>query len=181
MTTPLTPMPRAITDSMRHPVVVLGLTLLLAACATPRPSTPELSPQVMIHAIDLAGQREHSALEVQPLRDAGVQSLYERAHAERLDGRYIQSAHLLDQALAQQPDAPDILQARAEVAIYLHHYVHAEQLARASWKHGPRLGSLCARNWQTVMELRYVAGDQPGVDAAHRRRDACTVKPVTRM
>ncbi len=181
MTIPPMPAPRGTAEPMRRWFAALCVPMLLAACAPPRPSTPEVPPRAMIQAIDLAGQRDHSALEVRPLRDTGVQALSDRAAEARDQGRYAESAALLDQALAQEPDAPDLLQARAEVAIYLHHYDHAEQLARASWRRGPQLGSLCARNWQTVMELRYVAGDQPGVDAAHKRRDACAVKPVTRM
>jgi hypothetical protein len=110
-----------------------------------------------------------------------VQALVDRARKAGKAGRYAQSARLLDRALAREPDAPDLLQDRAEMAIFLHHYAHAEQLARASWSHGPRLGRLCTRNWQTVMEMRFVEHDPAGVKAAQKQRDACRVKPVVRM
>lgn len=157
--------------------------MLLGACvsAPSAPPAPQPSATVMVDAIRLAGQRDGSALQVTPLRDTGVQALLDRAQHERASGEYVQAAGLLDQALVREPKAPDILQDRAELAVYLHHYAHAEQLARSSWSNGPRLGSLCARNWQTVMEMRYVAQDEAGVASARVRRDACRVKPVVRM
>jgi hypothetical protein len=157
------------------------LALLLGACASAPPAPPPPDVPAMVAAIRAAGQREASALEVTPLRDAGVRHLVRQASQARANGHYQRAASLIDQALALAPGAPDLLQARAVLAIYLHHYARAEQLARASWQRGPRLGSLCARNWQTVMEMRYVARDEAGIAMARKRRDACRVKPVVRM
>lgn len=177
------PPPKANPDSMHYRNLAATLaTLALAACATTPPAPPPPPPaRVMVDAIRTAGQRDRSALQVTPLRDPGVQALVDRARKAGKAGRYAQSARLLDRALAKEPDAPDLLQDRAEMAIFLHHYAHAEQLARASWSHGPRLGRLCTRNWQTVMEMRFVAHDPAGVEAAKKQRDACRVKPVVRM
>lgn len=52
------------------------------------------------------------------------------------------------------PDSPDLLQDRAEVAVRLKNFSDAEKLARQSWSLGPKLGTLCARNWQTMVEVR---------------------------
>ena len=170
------------TDGPRVRVLpAAGLLLLLAACAAAPPAPPPPDVPAMLAAIKAAGQRESAGFEVTPLRDAGVSSLLQRAQRARGAGQYAQAAGLIDRALAQDPKAPDLLQERAELAIQLHHYARAEQLARASWKLGPRVGSLCARNWQTVMEMRYVARDAAGIAAAKARRDACRVKPVVRM
>jgi hypothetical protein len=162
-------------------LLVFCATLGLGACATAPPSPPPPPVKDMVAAIRAAGQRDTSTLQVTPLRDPGVQSLADRARSEQAGGRYAQAAKLLDQALAKEPGAPDLLQDRAELAIYLHHFAHAEELARASWSHGPRLGRLCSRNWQTVMEMRFMAHDPAGVAAARKQRDDCRVKPVTRM
>ncbi len=160
---------------------VFALALLLAACTHVPPAPPAPDVQAMVADIDLAGQRDTSPLQVVPLRDPGVTRLLAQAAQARKQGQFARAASLLDAALKHDPSAPGILQARAEIAVLRRHYQHAEALARRSYALGPKLGSLCMRNWQTVMEMRYVAHDAAGIEAARKRRDACRVKPVTRM
>lgn len=159
------------------------IPLLLAACASAPPSPPP-RPQPaydVVAQIRAAGHRDDSAVEVTPVRDPAVQDLVEGARADESARRYPQAAAKLDQALSHAPDAPDILQDRAEVAVRLHDYAQAEQLARRSYAHGPKLGALCARNWQTVLEMRKLAEDAAGTASARKALSGCHVDGVIRM
>jgi hypothetical protein len=163
----------------------VGAAALLAACSPPgeprRTAVPPPSATQMVQAIRAAGEREQSVINVHPLRDPGVAALRDAAHGDEQAGRYADAAHRLDRALKLTPDAPDLLQDRAEVAVYLGDYATAERLARQSWSLGPKFGPLCARNWQTVLELRQRAGDSAGVAAAHQQLAACHKAGVQRL
>ena len=172
-------------SSLKHfPLAPAVLALLLAACATPEPPAPP-APQaradsLIIASIKAAGDKEKSIIDVNPLREPGVTSLQDGANADVLAGRYPDAAAKLDQAIKLSPDSPDLLQDRAEVAIRLHDYASAEKLAHHSWELGPRLGPLCARNWQTIVELRDRAGDQAGAASARKWVQKCHVEGVPR-
>ena len=49
--------------------------------------------------------------------------------------------------------------------------------ARHSFQLGAKEGSLCAANWQTVLEIAEDQNDQAGVAAARKSRDACREAP----
>lgn len=134
----------------------------------------------MIAAIRAAGERENSVINVLPLRDSGVTTLVEEAQRDEQARQYAAAATKLDQALALSPDAPDLLQDRAEAAIGMRNFGRAEQLARQSWSIGPKLGSLCARNQQTIVETRLQAGDLAGATAARQSLQQCHKAGITR-
>lgn len=156
--------------------------LLLAGCVSvpPQEETPVRPAHDMVAAIRAAGAREQSVIDVAPLRDPGVTALQDAAQADELAGRYADAAAKLDQALKLSPDSPDLLQERAEVAVRLRDYAAAERLARRSWSLGPQLGPLCARNWQTVVEMRLQAGDETGASTARKGVQECHKEGVTR-
>ena len=115
-----------------------------------------------------AGAREKSVIDVSPLRDPGVTVLLDAAQHDEQAGRYADAAARLDQAIKLSPESPDLLQDRAELAVRLKDYATAERLAHQSWSLGPKLGPLCARNWQTIVEMRLQAGDEAGADTARK-------------
>lgn len=158
--------------------------VVLAGCTTvppPAPPAPQAKADSLILAsIKAAGDKEKSAIDVNPLRNPGVASLQDAAQADVRAGRYPDAAAKLDQALKLSPDSPDLLQDRAELAIRLHDYASAEKLAHRSWELGPRLGPLCARNWQTIVELRDRAGDQAAAAQARNAVGQCHVEGVQR-
>jgi Flp pilus assembly protein TadD len=167
-------------------VLLLASAALLAACVAPVPprratAAPTPSNAQMVQAIRAAGAREQSVISVEPLRNPGVDALRDVARRDEAVGRYSEAAGELDQALKLTPDAPDLLQDRAEVAVYLGDYATAERLARQAWSLGPKFGPLCARNWQTVLELRQRAGDSAGVAAAHQQLATCHKAGVPRF
>lgn len=158
---------------------------LLAACATQAPveapRRPALAPATMVAAIRAAGEREQSVIAVQPLADPGIAAWQQAAEASVQAGRYGAAAATLDQALKRSPDSPDLLQDRAEVAVYQHDYALAQKLAQQSWSLGPKLGPLCARNWETIAQLRLEAGDAAGVDTARKWLAKCHIQGVNRF
>jgi tetratricopeptide (TPR) repeat protein len=162
---------------------VLGVALL-AACTQPsapsQATRPTVSDDQMLAAIRAAGDKEKSAIDVNPLRDPGVAALQDAAEGDIRTGQYDAAAGKLDQALKISPDSPDLLQDRAELAIHLKDYAKAEQLAHRSWELGPKLGPLCARNWQTIAELRQHAGDDAAAANATKSVQQCHVEGLQR-
>ncbi len=168
---------------------LFGLLLgaaLLAACSLFAPSKPRVTaPAVwpdadMLGASRAAGDREKSVIDVNPLREPGVGALQDAAKRDQANGRYAAAAGELDQAIRLSPDSPDLLQDRAEVAIQMKDYATAEKLARQSWSIGPKLGPLCARNWQTVVEMRLQAGDASGAASARQSLLTCHKAAIPR-
>ncbi|WP_267224993.1 tetratricopeptide repeat protein [Dyella silvae] len=153
------------------------LAVLLAACGQPnapaQATRPTVSDEQMLTAIHTAGEQEKSSIDVNPLRDPGVAALQDAADGDVRVGKYNDAATKLDQALKISPDSPDLLQDRAELAIRLKDYASAEKLAHRSWELGPRLGPLCARNWQTIVEMRQHAGDDAGAASAAKWVSQC--------
>jgi len=163
---------------------VVAASWLLAACSPPVPPRPAAPPgpsnAQMVASIRAAGDKEQSVINVHPLADPGTATLSDAARGDEQAGRYADAAAKLDQALKLAPGAPELLQERAEAAIYLGDYATAERLARQSWSLGPKLGPLCVRNWQTVVELRRRAGDAAGAATARQQVAACHEAGVPR-
>ena len=153
---------------------LLAAALLLGACASApqAPSSPPLpaaDAARMLAAVRRAGADNHSVLQIHPLRAAGVAALAAQARAAAEVGDYATAAQLFDQALAREPDAPDLLQDRAEMALAQGEWAAAGQFAASALRHGPRFGALCARGWQTLAEIAYAHGqtDQYTIDRQH--------------
>ena len=60
-------------------------------------------------------------------------------------------------------------------------FAQAEKNAMKSFSLGPKVGSLCAKNWQTVVEARTGLGDAATAQQAMQRVKDCRVKPIQRM
>lgn len=169
----------------RH--AVLPLLALLAACASapepapPPPPRPVATPAAMVAAIQAAGEREQSVIAVHPLADPGIDAWKAAAEADVQGGRYGAAALKLDQALGRSPNSPELLQDRAEVAIYQHDYVQAQKLAQESWSLGPKLGPLCARNWETIAQARLADADDAGAATARKWVAKCHVQGIQRF
>lgn len=167
-------------------VLLLGALGAVGGCSlfgskTEAPAAPRVVPDPdMLGAIRAAGDREKSVIDVNPLRDAGISALQDAAKSDEQAGRYADAAAKLDQAIKLSPEAPDLLQDRAEVAISLKDFARAERLAHQSWSLGPRLGPLCARNWQTIVEMRLQAGDAGGAATARKWLASCHKAGVPR-
>ncbi|MGN6654465.1 MAG: tetratricopeptide repeat protein [Rhodanobacter sp.] len=175
-------MPR--THRRLAPLLLSALLATLAGCSlfraepTPAPAVaPDHDP---VAAIRAAGAHDDSVIDVKPLRDPAVDALMAQADRDEQGGNYAAAAAALDQALQISPDAPDLLQDRAEIAIRLKNFARAEKLAHKSWSLGPRLGPLCARNWQTIVETRLQANDKVGAATARKWVQQCRKAGVPR-
>lgn len=158
--------------------------LLLAACSNPPlppPASDRGSPTAMVEAIRAAGAGDQSVVQVAPLRDPAVDGFLDRAHAAENAGNYTDALTGIDSALKLSPDAPDILQFRAEVEVLLRRYSAAEADARRSFLLGPKVGGLCASNWETILEIAQAETRQADVATARDARDKCHKPGPVRM
>jgi tetratricopeptide (TPR) repeat protein len=166
-------------------LTLLAAALAIAGCAQPEQKSPEPKPVVdtaaAVRAIRAAGDGLDSAVQVQPLRDAAIDGFIKKAHDAEAAHDYATATAAADSALKLAPDAPDLLQYRAELDIARSEWAQAEQLALKSFALGPKLGSLCARNWQTVVEARTALSDAATVAQAQQRLKECRVAPRLRM
>jgi hypothetical protein len=160
-----------------RPLPIFAMSLLAGCGMFATSPTPPQAGSVpsydLVASIRAAGDREKSVIDVQPLRDPGVSSLQDAAQRDEQGGKYVDAASKLDQAIRLSPDSPDLLQERAEVAVRLRDFATAEKLAHQSWSLGPKLGPLCARNWQTIVEMRLQARDVAGAQTARKWVPQC--------
>lgn len=171
----------------RNLLLPLTVASLLAGCslfAVAPPAAPPLAPLPaydQVAAIRAAGARDKSVIDVNPLADPGVSALRDAATRDEQAGKYSDAAGKLDQALKLTPDSPELLQQRAEIAVRLKEFSAAERLAHRSWSLGPKLGPLCARNWQTIVEMRLQARDKAGAASARKWVSQCHKPGVPRF
>ncbi len=162
-------------------LVLPGLAIAVAGCSLfsyqPEAGPPTVPPATpsrdLVAAIRAAGANDNSIVDVTPLRDPAAAILVDAAQRSEQAGNYASAAAELDHALKITPDAPDLLQDRAEIAVRLKDFARAERLARQSWSLGPKLGSLCARNWQTIVEMRLQVHDKASADTARKWVQQC--------
>ncbi len=167
---------------LRFAVIVLAL-ILLGACAQPAPVAPAVvkADRDALAQIRAAGAAFDSAVEVHPLRDPAVEGLLAQARQEEAAQRYDVAVATVQKALAMTPDSPELLQYEAELEVARGHWQEAEQLAMKSFRLGPKVGALCARNWQTVIEARIAFNDPATRAKAEESLARCRIAPPVRM
>ena len=165
------------------PVTVIFVLTACAQTGAPVASMgpPPLDRAAALRAIRDAGHGLDSAVQVQPLRDAAIDGYAQQARDAEARNDYAAAATAMDKALHLAPDAPDLLQSRAEIDIAQGDFEQAEKNAMKSFSLGPKVGSICAKNWQTVVEARTAMGDTPSAQQATQRVKECRVKPIQRM
>ncbi|MGA8277847.1 MAG: tetratricopeptide repeat protein [Rhodanobacteraceae bacterium] len=163
--------------------LLVALVLALGACSAsnPPPPQPVRIDHDAVAAIRAAGNGLDSAVQVHPLHDPAVDGLLAKAHAAEAARDFDAAAAATESALKLAPDAPEILQYLAELEVDQSHWLRAEQLAIKSFTLGPKVGNLCARNWQTVIEARTALNDRATRAAARERLKECRVPPPVRM
>lgn len=159
--------------------------VLVAGCAQ-TPTAPPSKPVTVdrgaaMRAIRAAGVGLDSAVQVQPLRDPAIDGFLRQAKDAENRGDFDAAVAAADSALKLAPDAPDILQYLAELEVGRGDWQRADTLAVKSYALGPRVGSLCARNWQTVIEARTALDDAAEAAKAKERLKQCRVPPRVRM
>lgn len=165
--------------------VAVSMALLLAACggeggsiSTRKGARPDRDA---VKEIRDAGRSTASSVEVAPLRDPAVDGFLKQAADLEAQRKFAEAVTAIDRALKLAPDAPEILQLKAELLIALRKFPDAEALARKSFELGPKLGSLCARNWATIVETRRAAKDEASAESAKAQLASCKVPPRQRL
>ena len=161
-------------------------TLLLAACAetppAPAPATPPAhDPVAALAAINGAAAGLDSAVQVHPLRDPAIDGFMKDARAAQAAHDLAAAASAANAALELSPDAPEILEYLAELAVARGDWGAAEQFATRSYTLGPKAGSLCARSAQVLVETRTARGDAAAAAQARQQVHDCRVPPRVRM
>jgi tetratricopeptide (TPR) repeat protein len=166
--------------------VFAGAGLLLAACTQPAPPAkpvmqkPDRDPTAAVIAIRAAGAKLESAVEVKPLRDPAVDGLLKQARDLEAQGQAAPALEAVRKAEKINGNAPDIIQYEAELLIETRDWKGAAASAQKSYDLGPKVGALCARNQQTLVEARGAQGDTAGADQARLQVTACNVPAPAR-
>ena len=156
---------------------------MLAACSPPAPGPQSMRApdHDIVAAIRAAGNSDSSVVQIAPLRDPAIDGFLDAARAAERAGDITLAISKTDSALGLAPEAPDILQYRAELAVRARDYTTAENDARRSYALGPKVGGLCAKTWQTVLEIEHLKSNAQAVQNARAERDKCQVPGPVRM
>ena len=173
---------------MRTEFALLTAFLLVGvvACSSPAPPAAiatkpdpkiqaDAATTTIVAGIRAAGSQFESSVEVKPLRDPAVDGLLKQAHDFEAQQQIAQAIDAVDKALKIAPNAPDILQYAAELRIQAHDWKQAGAFAQKSWELGPKVGALCARNQQTLVETRKALGEPANTDVARQQLAGCKV------
>jgi len=167
-----------------RPACVLALSLALAACVSTappvKPPVDATTPAQRMAAVDATAGNDDKELDVQPLRDAGVEDLRVVARAKRQANDLTGAAEALDQALQISEGDPSILQERAEIALLQGDWAGAETQARKAVDLGSKTGPLCRRHWATIEQARLARGEKENAASAHAQLEGCTVPGIKR-
>jgi Tfp pilus assembly protein PilF len=159
-------------------------TAMLGGCAQPSaPAKSGVRPDAVsaVAAIRAAGQQFDSSVEVRPLRDPAVDGLLQQAHQQEAEQQPAQAMASVRKALTIAPDAPDLLQLQAELAIEAGDWKQATASAQKSYDLGPKVGGLCARNLETLARTRAAIGDEAGAATARQQLPSCKVPAPNRF
>lgn len=177
---------------MKHPFLYRRISLvgalcaLLGACSSGSRDSgahvrPDAERATAVAAIRSANAGEDSALQVNPLRDPAVEGFLSRAEQAEQGGDLEAALVEIGKARALAADAPDLIQRQAELEYLSGDIVNAEKLAYQSFEKGPKVGTLCVQNWQTIFEARKHFRDTAYLDFAQRKREECKAKRPPRF
>jgi Tfp pilus assembly protein PilF len=158
--------------------------VLLAGCTQPGAAAKSgVRPDAVsaVAAIRAAGQQFDSSVEVHPLRDPAVDGLLQQAHQQEAQQQPDQALVSVRKALTIAPNAPDLLQLQAELAIETGDWKQATVSAQKSYDLGPKVGALCARNLETLARSRAATGDESGAATARQQLAGCKVPAPNRF
>ncbi len=156
---------------------------MLAACASPvvvRKTTPVPPPTAtQMNSIRTAHiQARPGGLRIHLLHSPAVDALLNQAEEDLEMAHYASAAKTLDHARKANPNAPDLLQARAEAALGLGHMQAAAGFLSQAIQNVPANGALCVRIWQTAWVLRTQQHNPTAAAQALIQRQACAGKLI---
>jgi len=179
---------------MKNSFVYFAAIAAAALCGCSQPSAPAKTAQrpdhdpqvaaagqVAVAGIRAAGAKFDSSVEVHPLREPAVDGLLKQAHDAETQQQPAQALSSVRKALSIVPQSPDILQYEAELLIETGDWKNAAASAQKSYEIGPKIGSLCARNVETLVIARTNLGDDAGATTARQQGSGCKVPAPQRL
>jgi len=148
-------------------LLYLSCVAVLAACQV---GQKRLTLAEQIRGID---SEQEAGLQIYGLRNRIVTDLMSQALGAESRQDYTKALMLLDQALLIEPNAPDLLQQRAEVKIEQGRWMDAGEDVLRSIDLGPKLGQLCKRNWRALAMVYTNMGQRLDADKARARVPLC--------
>ncbi|MEP6483672.1 MAG: tetratricopeptide repeat protein [Rudaea sp.] len=165
-------------------IAAIATTTLLSACSQPpAPPTAVVKPDTSsaLTNIRAAGNKFDSSVEVHPLRDPSVDGLLEQARKLEAQQQPAKALETLSGALKIAPNSPDLLQYQAELFVETNDWKQAQTAAAKSYDLGPKVGALCARNAQTLIEAGNALSDVALATQAKQKMAGCRVPAPNRF
>jgi len=164
--------------------VYFAAALALAACSErAAPPQPVVKPDTSsaLSNIRAAGKQFDSSVEVHPLRDPAVDGLVDQAHKLEAQQQFAPALDKVGEALKIAPNAPDLLQYQAELYVETNNWNGATASAQKSYDLGPKVGALCAKNLQTLIEAGNAQTNQALMTDAKQKMASCKVPAPNRF
>ncbi|HEX3894718.1 MAG TPA: tetratricopeptide repeat protein [Rudaea sp.] len=162
----------------------IAASAILCGCSQP-PAPPQavVKPDTSnaITNIRAAGNQFDSSVEVHPLRDPAVDGLLDQSRKLEAQQQAAQALDPVARALKIAPNSPDVLQYQAELFVEMGDWKRAVDSAQRSYDLGPKVGALCARNLQTLIEAGNAVSDANAVAVAKQKLLGCRVPAPNRF
>ena len=165
-------------------IVAISAAIFLSACSQPpAPPVAVVKPDASsaLTNIRAAGNKFDSSVEVHPLRDPAVDGLVEQARQLESQQQPVKALETLSRALKIAPNSPDLLQFQAELFVETNDWKQAQASAQQSYDLGPKVGGLCARNVQTMIEVGNALSDPNAAGLAKQKMTGCRVPAPNRF
>ncbi len=173
------------TNAAKRACVLAWVLGSLAACSMfsgePDPLASPAPPRDWVKEIRAKVATAPSTVEVTPLLDPAVADLRGKAQAAERRRDFAAADAALSQAVGVRDDDPDLWQWRAEIALQQHRWRDAAKWAQRSLELGPRVGTLCVRNWLTLEAARTELKDAVSAQSARAQVQSCEVPALIRM
>jgi tetratricopeptide (TPR) repeat protein len=165
-------------------IVAIAVSVFFSACSQPpAPPVAVVKPDTSLALTNIrtAGNKFDSSVEVHPLRDPAVDGLVEQARQLEAQQQPAKALDMLSRALKIAPNSPDLLQFQAELFVETNDWKQAQASAQKSYDLGPKVGGLCARNVQTMIEVGNALSDPNSAAQAKQKMTGCSVPAPNRF
>jgi predicted Zn-dependent protease len=164
--------------------VYFATALALAACSeAPAPTQAVVKPDTSsaLGNIRAAGKQFDSSVEVHPLRDPAVDGLVDQARKLEAQQQTAPALDKIGEALKIAPNSPELLQYQAELFVETNNWNGAMASAQKSYDLGPKVGALCAKNLQTLIEVGNAQSNAGMMADAKQKMVSCKVPAPNRF
>jgi predicted Zn-dependent protease len=168
----------------KYRFIYFASALALAACSeAPAPTQALVKPDTSsaLSNIRAAGKQFDSSVEVHPLRDPAVDGLVDQARKLEAQQQTAPALDKIGEALKIAPNSPELLQYQAELLVETNNWSGAQASAQKSYDLGPKVGALCAKNLQTLIEVGNAQSNAGMMADAKQKMVGCKVPAPNRF